>query len=296
MTYLNYKKLYIFLLCIVFFPFITNAAVIRLESSKAEVREGEQFVINVVMFSDEPVNAIEGRLIFPQDAFSVKEIRDGNSMVNFWVEKPRVESPGNILFSGITPGGAKGVNNHIVSIVFEAKKAGISSFVLQNMKVLKNDGSGTEVAVTNRDVSVFVKPGDGRIYKEVSTDVDPPEEFDLSIQNNPEVFEGNNFIVFSTQDKGSGIDLYKVKEYRIKMFSFLSFWRDADSPYLLRDQGLKSTIEVKALDNAGNVRLSSMGPAYGLVWYEYLLYWGTIIISLYILFLLGKKLAKYAKI
>lgn len=294
MINLNHKKFLTILSLSIFtlFPLVTSADEVRLEASRVEVRTGEQFIITAIMSSGEPVNAVEGRLVFPQETLSVKAIREGDSVINFWVEKPHVESAGSILFSGITPGGIKGVNSHIFSVVFEAKKTGLASINFQNIKALKNDGLGTEIALTNRNVVVSIKLGDGSVYKEVVIDTEPPEEFDLNIENNQNMFGGKYFLVFSTQDKGSGVAHYEKREYRFKPLSFFSWWKNVDSPALLKDQKLKSTVIIRATDNYRNVRLSEIKPKYPLAWYESLLYWGIIIISLMAIYIIIFKIIK----
>src|SRR3989344_5743532 len=151
----------IFLLTLILFVAVpVFAAEIRLDTNKSEINSSEQFLVDIVIHSAESLNAIEGQLIFPTDKLSVKEIRDGNSVINFWVEKPHIEASGVILFSGITPGGWSGANNYIFSIVFEAKNTGIASVALQNTKALKNDGLGTETVLLARDTVVSIKSGD----------------------------------------------------------------------------------------------------------------------------------------
>ncbi|MEK7376550.1 MAG: hypothetical protein AABZ57_05260, partial [Candidatus Margulisiibacteriota bacterium] len=46
------------------------------------------FFINT---TDESINAIAGKVIFPADLLEFKEIRDGNSIVNLWVDKPALK-------------------------------------------------------------------------------------------------------------------------------------------------------------------------------------------------------------
>jgi len=58
--------------------------------------------------------------------------------------------------------------------------------------------------------------------------------------------DGKYFLVFSTQDKGSGVDHYEVREGRFGGFSEVS------SPYILKYQSLDKKIFVKAIDKFGN--------------------------------------------
>jgi len=253
----------IFLLSLALFVAVpVFAAEIRLDAHRSEINSGEQFLMDIVIHSEESVNAIEGRLTFPQDLLSVKEIRDGNSVINFWVEKPRIEASGVILFSGITPGGFSGANNNIFSVVFEAKNTGVASVALQNIKALKNDGLGTETALSTRDTAVSIKSGDSNTRKETLTDTELPEDFNPTVESDPNIFDGKYFLVFATQDKASGIDRYEVREGEWGWF------RIAESPYLLKHRSLDRKIFVKAIDKVGNERVVIIPARVSRVWYK----------------------------
>ncbi len=258
------KTSYVFLLSLTLFVAApVFAAEIRLDAQKSEINSGEQFLVDIIIHSEESLNAVEGRLIFPADKLLIKEIRDGNSIINFWVEKPRLEASGVILFSGITPGGFSGANNNIFSVVFEAKNTGIASVALQNTKALKNDGLGTETALLTRDTTVSIKPGDSNVRKEILTDGEPPEDFNPTIESTPNIFDGKYFLVFATQDKISGIANYKVREGEWGWF------RVAESPYLLKHQSLDRKIFVKAVDKVGNERITMLNAQQQVPWYRH---------------------------
>ena len=123
----NIKKILVTLCCsLLFFVEPVFAAEIRLDSNKSEVFTKEEFLVDMNLHSGDLINAIEGRFKYPADKLILKEIRDGNSVINFWIEKPHVVTPGIVVFSGISPGGFSGANKHIFSIVFEAKLNGIA--------------------------------------------------------------------------------------------------------------------------------------------------------------------------
>jgi len=84
-------------------------------------------------------------------------------------------------------------------------------------------------------------------------DTRPPEEFKPEIAE----IEGKKYLVFSTTDKTSGVDHYEVLETRDKK---QDIWKKVESPYLLEDQSLQSKILVKAVDKAGNERISEIIP------------------------------------
>lgn len=239
-----------------------RAAEIRLDAHKSEINLGEQFLADIIIHSEESLNAVEGRLVFPADKFLVKEIRDGNSVINFWIEKPHIEASGVILFSGITPGGFNGPNNMVFSVVFEAKNTAIAYLALKDTKALLNDGLGSQTALSTRGATISIKHGDGNARKEKLTDTEMPENFNPTIESESNIFDGKYFLVFATQDKISGIDRYEAREGEWGWF------RVAESPYLLKHQSLDRKIFIKAIDKVGNERIVVLPPQNPLPWYK----------------------------
>ncbi len=262
------------------------AAEIRLDTHKSEVNSDEQFSLDIIVHSEESLNAISGRLVFPTDKLSIKEIRDGNSVINFWIEKPHIEKSGSVLFSGITPGGFNGANKSIFSVVFEAKGTGLTSIVLEDLKALKNDGLGSPVELKLNNTAVYIKSGISNASEEILTDKDLPENFFPTIEKDPNIFDGKYFLVFATQDKISGIANYKVRE------GILDWFTVVESPYLLKDQTLSKKIFLKAIDKLGNERIIEIEPKYPPSHYENIQYWFIIISVLFILLFLIKKLCR----
>jgi hypothetical protein len=111
------------------------------------------------------------------------------------------------------------------------------------------------------------------------------------ITRDSSIFDNKWFLVFATQDKGSGIDHYEILETRsnikailINKKIFLNYfkkqWKIGESPYMLNDQKLQSYIFVKAIDKAGNERIVKLKPQNPLLWYKNLENWSIIIVVL----------------
>lgn len=241
------------------------AAEISLNVDKNKFIPNEDFLVQIYLDTqDISINAVEGVVAFPTDFLELKEIRDGNSAINFWVERPYVSSDRSILFSGITTGGLSLSKMYLFSLIFKTKKIGDGTIAFEGVKILKNDGMGTQVPVTtNSFIFNISKISDGSVPVDLTLkDEIPPEDFVPFLDRNSVIFDGKYFISFSTTDKGSGIDHFEVKE------SFLNIggkYSIAESPYLLSDQTLKNTIYIKAVDKAGNekiVKISAQNPLY----------------------------------
>ncbi len=283
------KSFVIILLSLCFLPAVSFAAEMFLSSDKSTYGQGEEFLVQVYLNTEDvSVNAVGGALVFPTDTLELKEIRDGNSAINFWVEKPSGTTNGNITFSGITAGGFTGTKKFLFGAVFKTKASGAGSINFKDIQVLQNDGAGTAVATVASPFTFTISneaassPANLKVV-----DIDPPENFTPFIAHDPSIFNGKYFLVFSAIDKGVGIDHYEVRE---------GIWSDyvvAESPYLLKDQSLRKDIVVKAVDRYGNKRLAKVkaqNPSFN---FEKMLIFGIILV---ICFLIGKKIwSKYAR-
>ena len=246
-----------------------RAAEFYFDGSSADVSAGSQFEVALMMDTEtEKINAVQGSVIFPENFLEVRRISDGNSAVNFWIERPKFDNElGKITFAGATPGGYSG-KGKLFSVVFYAKAKGAAILTIKDALALLNDGRGTSAKLTIRDFRfavVGLARGEApKIIKELEEKI-PPADFYPEISQDPNLFDGKYFLVFATQDKESGVDFYEVSEER-GLFRWLwgpdnKNFVTADSPYLLNDQDLKSRIFVRAVDRAGNERIVTLGPA-----------------------------------
>lgn len=269
-----------------FFVFLfTNSAVaakLFFVAGSSGVRVDEQIEIEIIINTEnEDINALEGKIIFPAESLELKEIRDGNSIVSLWLERPRPLESGVITFSGIIPGGYNNAAGSVFSLVFRAKDKTTALIKTSDIKILLNDGQGSSAAVESLPFNLQIySPQLNSTVQPAVLDNYPPEEFTPIIGRDENIFDGQWFLAFATQDKNSGIDYYAVAEKRGSAapdYSDLN-WQKAESPHCLKDQALKSFIYVKAVDRVGNARIGALLPTSPLVWYEK--YWLWIIIGL----------------
>ncbi|MBU1348753.1 cohesin domain-containing protein [Patescibacteria group bacterium] len=233
-----------------------------------------------IFLNTEDINAVGGTVVFPSDVLQLTDIREANSIINLWVEKPTLVSDGQIAFSGITPGGYHGSRGLLLTFVFTAKQEGEGAIEVKDAQVLLNDGKGTETALSIFPHRFTVSGTPGVLTVPPVIDGDRPESFAPDISHDPNLFGNQWFVVFATQDKGSGIDYYEVKEARQKISGMFTKWTTAESPYVLRDRALRSTVYVKAVDKAGNVRIERIAPRNPLHWYENYEIWILIVMIL----------------
>jgi hypothetical protein len=80
------------------------------------------------------------------------------------------------------------------------------------------------------------------------------------------LFDGAHVLVFATQDKGSGMSHYEVRE------GYFGWFTKAESPYQLRDQELRKKVYIKAVDNHGNERLVTIAATHPIPMWHYTVY------------------------
>lgn len=261
------------------FPGFIFAAQVSIKSDKNDISTGGDVLVSVYIDTEsDSVNAIDGKLVFQAGDFEVKEIRDGNSFVNFWVERPHLSNEGEISFSGITPGGLMSKDRLVFSVLLKTKRSTDSTFTIKDLQVLKNDGVGTKIKASISPLKISVSSSATSQSNFDFVDNVMPDDFKPTIGSDPDIFNGSYFLVFTAQDKGSGIDHYEVRE---------GFWGDftnATSPYLLKDQSLKTKIYVKAVDKKGNDRIVIVSPQKSSPLYQQLIILGIIIFVCILIF------------
>jgi len=263
------------------------AANIFFNAKSQSFAQGEEFLVQVFLNTEgESVNAIEGRVVFPADLLEAREIREGNSSISFWIEKARILQPGVVTFSGITPGGLSGLKEFLFSVVFRSKKEGRGAIQTDALRILRNDGKGTPVIVKVSPLQFSISQKFSPISPMIESikDTEPPEGFKPTIESDPSIFDGKYFFVFATQDKGSGIDRYEVRE------GFWGGFHIAESPYLLQSQKLDKKIFVKAVDKNGNERIEILYPPHWYPWYENYWIFGILIIGALAIFYIVRKI------
>ncbi|MEA1937215.1 MAG: hypothetical protein U9N04_03830 [Patescibacteria group bacterium] len=203
---------------------------------------------------NEDVNAFEINIEYPFEFLKLKEWSNGNSIINLWIKEPK-NNNGIFSFQGIIPGGyndnEKGL---LMTLYFESRKEGIAKIKIKNdSQILLNDSLGTpakkslSLAIINVKTPEKKEPPKDKPSLDFTENI-PPEPFAPIISRANEMYGGNYFLIFSTQDKNSGINYYEISEGEDP-------FRIAQSPYLLRNQRLDEDIRIRAVDKAGNERM-----------------------------------------
>ena len=276
-----------------------TAAQLILTGSAPALPAGQTLQVNLDLKTEgETINAIGATLKFPANLLEFKSVRDGGSLVSLWVEPAHLAGGSAITFSGITPGGFGASTGRVLSFLFQTKAEGTATVTLSDIQLLRNDGKGTPIPVADAVLLFTVAADAPSLGTSIAPDTTPPELFTISLSRNPVLFNGQWFIVFTAQDKESGIDHYEIAERRGPLINVSQndqrlVWRQATSPYIILDQSLVSAIYVRAIDRAGNDRVASVAPQTPLVWYENYKMWGILFgIVVVVIVIIGLKLWK----
>lgn len=138
---------------------------IHIEPSELTIEKDRDFTIDVVVESDEPVNAFAGVLQFDETILEVASISYNTSIADLWTQEPWfAKGDGTIAFAGGTtrPGGFTGKGS-LLMVTFTGKNATTTPLTLTGTRVLKHDGLGTDVQLrTSLDALFTIKPLPGR--------------------------------------------------------------------------------------------------------------------------------------
>lgn len=291
----------LFLFFAFYFSISVDAAVLRFSAPVQDYYVGELIPVKLLVDTEnETLNGFEIYINYSEEFASLESISDVNSIVNFWVTR---NAGINNNFTGVSIGGYKGSNGLVMQLNFRAKKIGQSVISLRNnSQVMLHDGLGTAAKLDlTQNFLLNVVPGKARAKQSTvsspealrTKDKEPPEDFVPIIARSPNAFDNKYFLIFITQDKGSGIDHYEVQEALNNQPS-LEGWKSANSPYLLEDQGLSRYIFVKAVDRAGNEKIAGLKPQFQIYprWFNWLIAVLVILILLLILFVIIKTIGR----
>lgn len=269
---------------------IAHAAQIFVTPSELVLNQERAVTLNLNT-EEQLVNAIEMQFKFSPSDFSVKDVSDGNSLLNIWLVHPTFSSQaGTVSFSGIIPGGFSGAAGDLVTLTLVPLRSGLLPIQISDAKVLLNDGTGKAAPFTTKQLTFNVSPT--AIAGQTSPvvlleDKIPPEPFIPEIAPDPN-FGGAYAVFFNTADKGTGIDHYEVREGLWENF------KKADSPYVLEDQTLTKTVYVRAIDRAGNARIETISPLHPVPWYKEPITY--VFLVLILLLLIGWRLKKLRRV
>ena len=95
------------------------------------------------------------------------------------------------------------------------------------------------------------------VTRRIMKDSTAPDPFEVQLGQEKDAFSGKRFLSFIAIDDTSGVDRYEILETRNGKENT---WQIVISPYVLGDDYVIRMVQVKAIDKAGNERISSLIP------------------------------------
>lgn len=298
-TYVKFNNMkYAFWFSLFFVFFLVNpvlAAEFFWVLDKEEYAIGENIEASLYLDTqNESINTISGNISIPSNYLSSVEVFTGGSIISLWIEDPSQNNKLPIIFSGIIPGGFSDPSGFVLSLVFFIDKKPVDNNLFIDIKtpeVYLNDGKGTKTII--KAVSKSIVFNKSKVQKkdiEVS-DVVVPAYLNIEFAQDQNIFDNKYFLVFVAIDKGVGISHYEVFETKKEIIvDEIRKWHKEDSPYLIKDQSLRSYIYVKAVDKAGNEIVNFVAPQNKNVWYNYV--YGIILLLIILFIFVLKKFKK----
>jgi hypothetical protein len=247
--------LFILLLSALLLPYSVFASTVYIDTQHSKFFEGDTILFSVRVDSlNKDINAVEGRVMLDHAVGSVSliDINTAGSEFSLWplTPLPSINNT-NISFAGGAPGGLNSKDAIIFNIVLKFEKEGLFTLTPDAFSVYLHDGIGTKDTVdsTGMAIEVLPKKPDAQPVDDwsaiISDDTTPPEFIEATISQDAYIFDNQYFVSFFAVDTGSGIAYYEIKE------GDRNFVR-TESPHILQDQSLKSIVQIKAVDKAGN--------------------------------------------
>ncbi len=277
-----------------------KAASLYFSPQEAVIGTTGEFRVAVNISAENSINAIAAAVSFSPE-IEPYDVSDGSSIINLWLDKPHWDENTRLLtFSGIIPGGFSGKDAPLLilklKVADDSKGKALLSFNQEQTKIYLHTPDGIEDELELTELYLPIAHGKENIPVKLP-DANPPEPFIPVIARYPSVLGNKWFLVFSTQDKASGLFGYEIAEKRGKLVENYNklLWKAAKSPFLLDDQELKSYVYVKAIDKIGNEQIVFLLPQEPLAWHEkYLIFIviiGIIIVGV-IMYIIWKKSMK----
>ncbi len=283
-----YRLLPVLVLGVLFFPTTSFGAYLYIDPGDVSLMRGDSTILTVRIDTDEGecINTIDATVQYDEGIRPV-DVSSGDSILNVWVEAPTINHEARtVTLAGGIPGGYcgravgdPGLSNVVASIVFQSPGFAIGGDgatsprvgFSDTTRVLLNDGLGTDAELRTSEsvITLLDEPGQNQNNAwgiEVSDDNVPPADFTITLSREETAFSNQYFVSWNSSDKQTGIDHYEIMEEPLEdLYSFTwgradAPWKTAQSPYVLVDQTLNSTIRVKAIDKAGNETISVLIP------------------------------------
>ncbi len=263
-------KKYFYLLLLFFvtlFPLCTNAALLKISVDQELLESSAKGIVSVYLDSPgENINALSGEIVIVSGKGTITEIRDGDSIISAWIERPEIKE-NKIVFAGIIPGGFSGMYSSAAKepqpgllMKFGISTEGPDEVIIGTKNLQAYSGSGDTATIKAEPDALTISFS----KKTVTSDAGLVNDARQPIFTDFTVTKLNNetkgwFAVFNAEDRDSGIDYFEIQE-TYKSVPEINAWHKVTSPYKLEDQQRRHSIFIKAVDRNGNEKIVKINP------------------------------------
>ncbi len=126
-----------------------NETFVTLETRTQNIVAGQQLSVDVIVSAHVPINAIDFKITYPSSQLEIIGIDAGQSVITLWTKDPYFENNTVYLQGGTYRKGFVG-KHFVARINAVAKKTGSAEILIEEVRLLAGDGSGTEVKTSGQ--------------------------------------------------------------------------------------------------------------------------------------------------
>lgn len=252
----------IFLFFVTLWSLQVEAVFVDFEFSKESIGILEEFYVDVTINpDDQAINGVEGTISIVGDNLRFIRAENGKSFIDLWVLPPKETNPNQIKFAGVSSFSFSGVidpfnqetklSGIVTRLYFMANKPGESQFILSGASVTLSDGKGTKIDLPTAYSPLMIESRLEGITSKIKDTTKP--NLKAQVIQNINLYENKYILIFTANDKDSGIKKVLIKEGDKE-------WSEITSPYLLEDQTRQSQIVLKAINFSDLERIIKINP------------------------------------
>jgi hypothetical protein len=240
-------------------PIIAVLAQTNFEQPKAEIifegpdgprSPGSEISVIVFIESTADTNAFSLSITYPTEILAFRSAETANSIINFWLQRPKELKSGLITLEGGIIGKTLRGRGEIVTLRFQAKAEGRGELKITESQVLLADGKGTPVQTLAHPKEITITAGAPTELSSVKDQSKPEIPF-AEIIKNP--IDKADILFFQIEERESGL---VVSEVRFRRWFRWSPWQAAQNQIHAPSDAWQ--FEIRAVDNFGNESIKTL--------------------------------------
>ncbi len=130
--------------------FAEGSQFLYFEGPSSSIAPESYFTASIFLYSKDPVNAFDLKIVFPQDQLKFLSFDNADSIVDLWQAAHVFPEGGSIQLTGALFKSFSGEKGQIVKISFQAIKEGDVKISFEKSNIYLADGKGEEISADNQ--------------------------------------------------------------------------------------------------------------------------------------------------